>query len=62
VSPGGVLDEQDPAVVAAYEDRTPMERTADPGDIAGAIVYLVSDAAAYVTGETIAVDGGWTAQ
>jgi len=61
VSPGGVLDEQDPAVVAAYEDRTPMERTADPEDIAGAIVYLVS-AAAYVTGETIAVDGGWTAQ
>ncbi|WP_254823082.1 SDR family oxidoreductase [Haloglomus halophilum] len=62
VSPGGVFDEQDPEFVAAYEDRTPMERMADPEDIAGAVVYLVSDAASYVTGENIAVDGGWTAQ
>jgi NAD(P)-dependent dehydrogenase (short-subunit alcohol dehydrogenase family) len=62
VSPGGVFDEQDPEFVAAYEDRTPMDRMAAPEDIAGAVVYLVSDAASYVTGEDLSVDGGWTAQ
>jgi 3alpha(or 20beta)-hydroxysteroid dehydrogenase len=40
---------------------TPMGRIADPGDITGAIGYLLSDDAAYVTGAEIAVDGGWTA-
>src|SRR5581483_8494640 len=38
----------------------PMEATVD--DIAGAVVWLVSDAGRYVTGQTIAVDGGWTAR
>ncbi len=40
---------------------TPMGRIAEPGDITGAIGYLLSDDAAYVTGAEIAVDGGWTA-
>jgi 3alpha(or 20beta)-hydroxysteroid dehydrogenase len=40
---------------------TPMGRIAEPGDIAGAVGYLLSDDAAYVTGAEIAVDGGWTA-
>ncbi len=39
---------------------TPMGRIAEPGDITGAIGYLLSDDAAYVTGAEIAVDGGWT--
>jgi NAD(P)-dependent dehydrogenase (short-subunit alcohol dehydrogenase family) len=38
----------------------PMEATVD--DIAGAVVWLVSDAGRYVTGQTITVDGGWTAR
>lgn len=40
---------------------TPMGRVGVPEEIAGAVGYLLSDEAAYVTGAEIAVDGGWTA-
>ncbi|QNG21008.1 glucose 1-dehydrogenase [Rhodococcus triatomae] len=39
---------------------TPMGRVGEPEEIAGAVVYLLSDDASYVTGAEIAVDGGWT--
>lgn len=38
----------------------PMGRKGKPEDIAGAVVYLASDGASYVTGQVIVVDGGWT--
>ncbi|WP_380675274.1 oxidoreductase [Salinigranum sp. GCM10025319] len=60
VSPGGVFDDQDEQFVDAYERRTPMGRMATPEDVAGAVVYLASDAASYVTGQNLVVDGGWT--
>jgi len=60
VSPGGVFDDQPEAFVERYEANTPLGRMADPEDVAGAVVYLVSDAAAYVTGHNLVVDGGWT--
>jgi 3alpha(or 20beta)-hydroxysteroid dehydrogenase len=40
---------------------TPMARVGVPEEIAGAVSFLLSDAAAYVTGAELAVDGGWTA-
>ena len=43
-------------------DRTPLERFADPGEIAGPAVFLASPAASFITGEVLAADGGWTAQ
>ena len=60
VSPGGVFDGQDGTFVEQYEERTPMGRMADPEDVVGAVVFLASDAASYVTGQNLAVDGGWT--
>jgi len=60
VSPGGVFNGQGERFVEQYEDRTPMGRMADPEDVVGATVFLASDAAAYVTGQNLAVDGGWT--
>ena len=45
----------------AISRRTPMRRLAEPDELAGAYVYLAGDEASFVTGETIAVDGGWAA-
>ena len=39
-------------------DRIPAGRMGQPGEIAAAVVYLASDEAAYVTGETIQINGG----
>lgn len=44
---------------AHIDARTPMERVATPDEIAGAAVYLASDAASFTTGEVITVDGGY---
>ena len=46
------------AARASFNEANPMRRTGDPWDIAEAIVYLSSDAAGFITGETLNVDGG----
>jgi NAD(P)-dependent dehydrogenase (short-subunit alcohol dehydrogenase family) len=50
---------QDPERRAAFERLVPMGRIGQPEEMAGAVVYLVSDAASYTTGSCLTADGGW---
>lgn len=43
-------------------ERHMLERFADPEEVVGGAVYLASDASSFVTGSTLVIDGGWTAQ
>ncbi|GAW34149.1 2-dehydro-3-deoxy-D-gluconate 5-dehydrogenase [Roseovarius sp. A-2] len=52
----------DPERSKALLDRIPAGRFADPSDIAGAAVFLASDAASYCHGSVVTVDGGWLAR
>jgi NAD(P)-dependent dehydrogenase (short-subunit alcohol dehydrogenase family) len=51
----------EPAWYQAYADKPILRRWAQPEELAGAVVYLASDASTYVTGTVLFVDGGWTA-
>lgn len=50
-----------PDIAAMLKRRTSLGRWGDPQEIAGAVVFLASLAASYITGQTIAVDGGYLA-
>jgi NAD(P)-dependent dehydrogenase (short-subunit alcohol dehydrogenase family) len=66
IHPGGIEtmiggDQQADAEAAeAFLDAVPLGRYGQPEDVAGAAVFLASDLAGYVTGESLVVDGGWT--
>lgn len=59
ICPGGVARGQPQVFVDRYTERTPLKRMAKEEDFKGAIAYLASDMSAYVTGQTMMVDGGW---
>lgn len=66
VSPGPFPDRdalatEQPKFLEALERKVPMRRVGRPDEVAGAVVFLASDAASYVTGVNLPVDGGWTA-
>lgn len=60
VSPGGIADGQSEAFVRRYAEKCGTKGMLDPGDVAGAVVFLLSDAARYVTGQNLVVDDGFS--
>jgi len=64
ISPGytrtPIQDGMDPELLKAQAAELPIGYMAKPKDLAGLFAYLISDEAFYVTGQVIAVDGGWT--
>lgn len=58
VCPGGVASGQNDVFQQRYSSRVPLQRMARPNEIADPIVFLLSDKAAYITGQTMMVDGG----
>ena len=65
VAPGTIATELAARAVLTSEEakarimsRTPMQRLGEPGEIAAVVAFLLSDAASYMTGETVLVDGG----
>lgn len=61
ITPGGVWRNQPDAFHERYRQRTPLQRMATEEDVKGAVAYLATDLSAYVTGQNLVVDGGWTA-
>lgn len=61
VSPGGIFDGQNPVFVKQYEEKVPMKRMGFPDDISPTVVFLLSKDSTYISGQNIAIDGGWTA-
>ena len=65
VAPGTIATELAAKAVLTSEEartrimsRTPMKRLGEPAEIASVVAFLLSDAASYMTGETVLVDGG----
>jgi NAD(P)-dependent dehydrogenase (short-subunit alcohol dehydrogenase family) len=58
---GGVFNNQDEDFLTEYHKRVPLRRMAQENEYDGAVVYLMSDSASYMTGSNMVIDGGWTA-
>ncbi|MDB5722412.1 MAG: 3-oxoacyl-[acyl-carrier protein] reductase, partial [Alphaproteobacteria bacterium] len=67
VAPGTIITQRLPGKESDYDPagqirrRIPMQRRGTTDEIGKAVLFLASDLAAYVSGQTLAVDGGWTA-
>lgn len=65
LAPGAVTNERnlddDPEYETKWAGVVPLGRAGQPADVVGAALFLASEAAAWITGQTLVVDGGWTA-
>lgn len=65
IAPGAITNERNLHDDPAYEEKwagvIPLRRAGQPRDVVGAALFLASDAAGWITGQTLVVDGGWTA-
>jgi NAD(P)-dependent dehydrogenase (short-subunit alcohol dehydrogenase family) len=61
ITPGGIESGQNEVFKQKYSNRVPLQRMGKPHEIAGALLYLASDASTYVTGQNIVIDGGLSA-
>jgi NAD(P)-dependent dehydrogenase (short-subunit alcohol dehydrogenase family) len=60
VSPGGIFADQDDYFLERYRKKVPLGRMASEDDIVGPVLFVLSDAAQYMTGQNIPVEGGFT--
>lgn len=60
ISPGGIERNQEKAFTTRYEQMTPLARMGSEEDFKGLTHFLASDLSAYITGQNIIVDGGWS--
>lgn len=60
ISPGGIFSGQNQAFVDNYTGKVPLKRMANTNDISSTVLFLLSNASCYITGQNIVVDGGFT--
>ncbi len=58
--PNPKVQEKNPDFMERLAAKSPMGRIGQSHEIAGSVAFLLSDAASYITGQNLAVDGGWT--
>ena len=51
---------QESQFVKNYEKKVPLKRLCNPEEVANVVTFIASDAASYITGSNVIVDGGWT--
>jgi NAD(P)-dependent dehydrogenase (short-subunit alcohol dehydrogenase family) len=59
--PNPTVQKENVEFIGRLAQKSPMGRIGQSGEIAGSVAFLLSDAASYITGQNLFVDGGWTA-
>lgn len=58
--PNPLTQQNDPAFIGRLSGKTPLGRIGQPAEVASVVAFLLSSASSYITGQNIAVDGGWS--